>query len=50
VAGMDNQLRGLTLDYQYDLAKDQGLRLSYKWDELETQSISEWRIRLLRYF
>lgn len=50
VGGMDNRLRGLTLDYQYDLTKNHGLRVSYQWDELQTQSISEWRIRWLRYF
>ena len=50
VAGMDSRLRQLSLSYQYDLTRNQGLRVSYQRDELQTQSMHEWGIHWLRYF
>lgn len=50
VAGMDNRWRELSLVYQYDLTRTQGLRLLYQRQELQTPSISELGIHWLRYF
>lgn len=50
VAGMDSRLDQWSLAYQYDLTRDQGLRILYQRDELSSQSISELGMRWLYYF